>query len=81
VLVEDGVLDDGNIRQLGLRRMEVETAVRRQGATSMDDVKLATLSPGGAIVVDLEPDAMAATCADVKRIEEKLDRLLAASNA
>ena len=55
----------------------MEAALRRQNAYSVDDVDEVRLEPGGTIVVDLRPDLVSATKADVRRIEEKLDRLLA----
>src|SRR5439155_23204505 len=53
VLVRDGVLQQRAIRRLGMRSEDVETAVRRQGASDLGEVAKATLEPGGAIVVEL----------------------------
>ena len=64
--------------RLGLRDADVEVALRRQGAPSLDDVQEAVLEPGGSIVVTLRPSAEPATQADIARLEAKLDRLLAA---
>ena len=41
------------------------------------EVKKAVLRPGGAIEVTLRPDDEDATKGDLRRIEEKLDALLA----
>jgi uncharacterized membrane protein YcaP (DUF421 family) len=76
-LVRDGELDAGALRRLGLRAADVVVALRRQGASTLGEVREATLEPGGSIVVDLKPDAEGATKADVARLEAKLDRLLA----
>jgi len=78
-LAQNGELDADALERLGLRRADVLVALRRQGATSLDDVAEAILEPGGSIVVTLLPDAAPATAADVVRLEAKLDRLLAAS--
>jgi uncharacterized membrane protein YcaP (DUF421 family) len=56
----------------------VRNAIRRQGADNVQEVKLATLMPGGSIVVDLFPEEQGATKRDVQSIEAKLDELLAA---
>lgn len=78
-LAQNGELDADALERLGLRRADVLVALRRQGATSLDDVAEAILEPGGSIVVTLLPDAAPATAADVVRLEAKLDRLLSAS--
>jgi uncharacterized membrane protein YcaP (DUF421 family) len=53
-----------DLHRLGLRRADVVVAIRRQGASSLDEVAQASLEPGGAIVVDLEPDAQDLTKGD-----------------
>ena len=64
-LVKDGKLVS-SLHRLGLRRSDVAAAVRRQGAASIDEVELASLEPGGTIVVDLKPDAQDVTVADFR---------------
>ena len=76
VLVRDGQVDRKALARLGLREGDVMTAVHRQGADMIDQVELATLTPGGGIVVDLTHDSMDATKGDVERLERKVDRLL-----
>lgn len=76
-LARDGELDRKALVRLGLRRADVELALRKQGATSLDAVDRAVLEPGGSILLTLRDEAEPATRADVARLEEKLDRLLA----
>lgn len=76
-LVTDGHTDDATLARIGLRPASVVIALRRQGAQSIADINEAVLEPNGSIVFSLHPDAEAATLADIKRIEAKLDRLLA----
>lgn len=76
VLVRDGKVLEGNIRRLGLRRSDVDVAVRRQGADRIEQVSNATLDPGGQLVVELYDDQHNATTSDVQRLEQKLDRIL-----
>ncbi|MEP6814422.1 MAG: YetF domain-containing protein [Marmoricola sp.] len=77
VLARDGSWDERALRHEGLRLADVNAAVRRQNATGIEDVEKVTLEVGGALVVEMRPDAQPATQADVKRLEAKLDRLLA----
>jgi uncharacterized membrane protein YcaP (DUF421 family) len=78
VLVRDGQIDDASLQRLGLRPSDVIVAIRRQGASNLDEVQEASLEPGGTIVMTLRPEAMNATYGDIARLEAKLDRLLEA---
>jgi uncharacterized membrane protein YcaP (DUF421 family) len=77
VLARNGAWVPGALEKEGLRQADVESAVRRQNATGLEDAESVTLEAGGALVVEMLPDAQPATQADVRRIEAKLDRLLA----
>lgn len=77
VLVRDGRIEGAALERLGLRPADVVVALRRQGASTLDEVAEATLEPGGSIVVTLRHDAEDATKADIARLEAKLDQLLA----
>lgn len=77
-IVIDGKYDEKELTRLGLRRGDVETAIRRQGASSIDEVERATLYPGGAVVVQLNEEDENATKGDVGRLEQKIDQLIAA---
>jgi uncharacterized membrane protein YcaP (DUF421 family) len=77
VLVSDGQIDHETIARLGLRKADVFTALRKQGASTVEEVKEATLQPGGTITVVLKEEAENATKGDIERLEAKLDTLLA----
>lgn len=77
VLIRDGEYRRGVLRHEGLNETEVDAALRRQNADGPEQVAAATLTAGGQLVVDLKPDEQNATQGDVKRLEAKLDRLLA----
>ena len=77
VLIRGGELDERALRHERLRPEEVATAVRRQGGSSIGEVELATLKPGGTIDIALKARDVNATRADIDRLERKLDRLLA----
>jgi uncharacterized membrane protein YcaP (DUF421 family) len=74
-LVRDGRFLDGSLRREGLRRADVEAALRTQGADGAGDVAEASLSPGGSIVVWLDAQRMAADRADVDAVHRRLDAL------
>lgn len=73
VLIRDGRYDEKALRREGLSSAEVNAAVRRQGAESVDRIETASLTPGGTMVVDLKPDAQTATKGDVAALREQLD--------
>jgi uncharacterized membrane protein YcaP (DUF421 family) len=77
-LAENGDFVGAEMRRLGVRRIDLEVAIRRQGAENVKQVKSALLYPTGAIVVDLEQAARDASSGDVERLERKLDAVLAA---
>ena len=77
ILARDGRLDEARLRRLGLRAADVVNALRRQGANTLSEVEEAALAPGGSIVVTLRQQDENATKGDIRRVEEKLDQLLA----
>ncbi len=77
VLVRDGRIDEAALRREGLRRSDLVAAVRRQSASSLDEVAEATLAPGGTIVVRLRPEDEDATHGDVAQLRERLDQIAA----
>lgn len=76
-LVKDGRFVDRELRRVGVRTVDLEVALRRQGAEHVGQVEEADLYPSGAIVVNLRPDAHQASLGDVERLESKLDRIAA----
>ncbi|UDY23170.1 DUF421 domain-containing protein [Nocardioides sp. Kera G14] len=75
-LVRDGEWDDRGMADEGLRRADVDAALRRQGANKVEEVKELTIEPGGSLVATLKPEYESATQADIARLEAKLDQLL-----
>ena len=74
-LIRDGRFLDRSLRREGLRRADVEAALRTQGADGAGDVAEAGLTPGGTIVVWLKPTRMSATRADIDAVHRRLDAL------
>jgi len=76
VLARDGEWDPEALRREGLRRADVDAAIRRQGADGIQEIEELSLEPGGAIVAKLLPGDQNASVADIERLEAKLDELL-----
>jgi uncharacterized membrane protein YcaP (DUF421 family) len=80
------------LRHEGLRKADVDAALRRQNANDVADVETVSIEPGGAVVATLKPGLQSATKEDIDqlrrlireddadrltRVEAKLDALLA----
>ena len=78
-LAFNGRWDDDALRKEGLRRADVDAALRRQSANSVRETERVTIEPGGAIIATLRRDLQTATQQDIDRLEAKLDALLARS--
>jgi uncharacterized membrane protein YcaP (DUF421 family) len=74
-LVTDGRYDDSALRREGLRRADLDAAMKRQGAPDVSEVQEATLGTGGAVVVVLKPEAAPATKSDVAALAAAVERL------
>lgn len=81
-LVSDGRIVEGQILRVGLRDPVVVSALRHQGANAVEDVRLATMEPGGSISVELTRDAESATYGELRQavldLQRHLDERLAA---
>ncbi|OHV73043.1 hypothetical protein BCD48_33840 [Pseudofrankia sp. BMG5.36] len=76
VLAHDGHFDEATLRHEGIRRGDLERAIRNQGADDITEVATATLSPGGAIVVELKAGDQNASRADLDAVRRHLDARL-----
>lgn len=74
-VISGGAIDGRAVRRLGLRRTELEHAVRVQNGDSTDDVALGQLEPSGQLVLSLTPDAQPATRADLAQLLARLDTI------
>jgi len=70
-LVQDGKIA-GNLHRLGLRRADVATALRHQGAANIGEVEQASLEPGGSIVVNLKADAQDLTVGEYRTDQDRV---------
>jgi uncharacterized membrane protein YcaP (DUF421 family) len=74
------VITDGNVvasalRRLGLRRSELEHAVRLQNGDDIAQVDHGSLEPGGQLVLTLKPAEQGATKHDIDALRAQLDRI------
>ena len=74
-VISDGHIDGRAMRRLGLRRTELEHAVRIQNGDSTDDVQLGSLEPTGQLVLNLTHDAQPATRGDLASVLARLDSI------
>ena len=66
---------DSRLRRLGLRRSELEHAVRLQNGNAIGQVDYGRLEPGGQLVLTLKHTEQAATKADVAELIDRLCRV------
>jgi uncharacterized membrane protein YcaP (DUF421 family) len=71
----DGRLVDGALRRLGLRRSEIDHAVRLQNGDDVAQVETGSLEPGGQLVLSLKPAEQNATKADIRALTDRLARM------
>jgi uncharacterized membrane protein YcaP (DUF421 family) len=74
-VITDGRIVDRALRRLGLRRSEIEHAVRIQNGDGIGQVQDGSLEPGGQLVLTLKPAEQNATKADISVLTERLRRI------
>jgi uncharacterized membrane protein YcaP (DUF421 family) len=77
VLARSGAWIPSALAREGLRKEDVDAALRRQNANTVADTEEVSLQPGGAVLTTILPGRESATRDDVERLEAKLDALLA----
>lgn len=63
------------LRRLGLRRVDVDVAIRRQGGSGVDQTERVSLEPGGTVLVEMRPGDMSATREDIAALQRQLTSL------
>jgi uncharacterized membrane protein YcaP (DUF421 family) len=74
-LIRDGHVMDGALQKLGLRRSELDHAVRLQNGDDTSEVAVGRLEPGGQLVLTLKATEQAATKADIARLTRQLGEI------
>ncbi len=81
-VITDGHVADGALRHLGLRRSEIDHAVRLQNGDDVSQVAVGSLEPGGQLVLTLKASEQGATKADIAELTGRIgqiERLLGAT--
>jgi uncharacterized membrane protein YcaP (DUF421 family) len=74
-VISDGRIVQNALRRLGLRRREIDHAVRLQNGDDITEVGRGSLEPGGQLVLTLKPSEQGATKADVAELAGRLRRI------
>lgn len=74
-VISDGHAIDRALRRLGLRRSELDLAVRLQNGDDIAEVDRGRLEPGGQLVLTLKAGEQGATKADVAELTGRLRRI------
>jgi len=74
-VISDGHVIGRAMRRLGLRRSELDHAVRLQNGDDISQVQRGSLEPGGQLVLDLKAAEQGATKSDVAEITARLGRI------
>jgi uncharacterized membrane protein YcaP (DUF421 family) len=80
-VISDGRVIERALRRLGLRRSEIDHAVRLQNGDDIGQVVKGSLEPGGQLILTLRPAEQNSTKADLTAIAERLDRMEALLDA
>ena len=74
VLVTHGRMDEKALRRVGLRDHEIQSALHHQGADGPNEVRRASLEPGGIFNIELMRDEQAASFGDLRQAVLDLQR-------
>ena len=74
-LIEHGRIDEKAVRRVGLRRRELDHAVRVQNGDDLDEVETGLLDPSGQLILTLKADEQSATKGDIARLTAQLARI------
>lgn len=68
VVIENGVINQKNLRAMRMTVDQLEMRLRQNAIVSIDDVKTATLEPNGQVGFELKPHARPVTVGDMERL-------------
>ena len=74
-VISEGHVVDRALRRLGLRRSELDQAVRVQNGDDISQVQRGSLEPGGQLVLTLKAAEQGATKADIAEVTARLSRI------
>lgn len=74
-VIEHGAVDERAVRRLGLRRHDLDHAVRLQNGDDVAQVESGVFDPGGQLILTLRNDEQSATRGDVAELRRHLERI------
>ncbi len=74
-VIASGQIVDGALRRLGLRRSEIDHAVRLQNGDGIAQIQEGSLEPGGQLVLTLKTIEQNATKTDIAGLTDRLLRI------
>lgn len=74
-VISDGEVSESALRKLGMRKGELDHAIRSQQGDSIEEVEHGELTPNGQFVLSLKPEEESATKGNVAALEERLERI------
>jgi len=74
-VIIDGRVDARAVRRLGLRRHDLDHAVRLQNGDDVEQVESGVFDPGGQLILSLKESAQGATKHDLQQLRAQLDRI------
>ncbi|MFC3041182.1 DUF421 domain-containing protein [Virgibacillus xinjiangensis] len=80
VLIENGQIQQKNLRKVRLTVDQLEMNLRQKNVTRISDVQWATLEPNGQVGFILKEEAQPATKKELQQLNQRLDLLLGQSN-
>jgi uncharacterized membrane protein YcaP (DUF421 family) len=74
-VINDGHVRARTLRRLGLRRSEIDHAVRLQNGDDVSQIETGNLEPSGQLVLTLKQAEQGATKADIAELTDRLARM------
>jgi uncharacterized membrane protein YcaP (DUF421 family) len=74
-VIVNGRVDERAVRRLGLRRHDLDHAVRLQNGDDLRQVESGVFDPGGQLILSLKESAQGATKRDVEELRTQLNRI------
>ncbi|TSI06220.1 DUF421 domain-containing protein [Lysinibacillus sp. BW-2-10] len=75
ILIENGTLNEKNLRKLRLTVDQLEMNLRQQNVATISDIQWATLEPNGQVGFILKPDAQPVTKGEFQQLRQDLQQM------
>ncbi|MFK4998892.1 DUF421 domain-containing protein [Bacillus sp. N9] len=75
ILIENGNINEKNLKKLRFTVDQMEMKLRQQNVTSIENVKWATLEPNGQVGFELKSDYQPATKKDIQSLQQDIQQI------